>query len=110
MKYLNLLESAAKIMPSFHNDVTKIKETLKLNSFPPFLTNKITKLNLDKVHSSSDQSDPGSNKTRFYKLPYIRKYSEQVQKKLSKICKKFCKDADLKIVFTSFTLLESMNM
>ena len=89
---------------SFHNEVTKSKETLKRNSFPPFLIEKITKLYLNKVHSSSDQSDPASNKTRFYKLPYIRKYSELVQKKFSKICKQFCKNADLKIAFTSFKI------
>ena len=43
-------------------------------------------------------------KTRFYKLPYTRTYSEQVQKKLSKICKQFCRDTDLKIVCTSFKI------
>ena len=52
--------------------------------------------------SNSEQSNPESDKTLFRKLPYIGKYSEQVQEKLSKICKQFCKDADLKIVFTSF--------
>ena len=56
------------------------------------------------MHSSSDQSDPESDKTSFSKLPYIGNYSEQVQKKLLKICKQFCKDADLKIVFTSFKI------
>ena len=56
------------------------------------------------MHSNSDQSNRESDETRFYKLPYIGKYSEQVQKKLSKICKQFCKDADLKIVFTSFKI------
>ena len=61
---------------SFHNDVTKIKETLKCNSFPPFLIDKITKSYLNKVHSNSDQSNPESDKTRFYKLSYIGKYSE----------------------------------
>ena len=89
---------------SFHNDVTKIKETLKRHSFPPFLIYKITKSYLNKVHSNSDQSNPESDKTRFYKLPYIGKYSEQVQKKLPKICKQFCKDADLKNAFTSFKI------
>ena len=33
---------------------------------------------LDKVHSNSDQSNPESDKTRFYKLSYIKKNSEQV--------------------------------
>ena len=87
---------------SFHNDVTIIKEALKRNSFQPFLIDSITKSYLNKVHSNSDESNTESDKTRFCKLPYIGKYSEQVQKKLSKICKQFCKDADLKIVFTSF--------
>ena len=54
---------------SFHNDVTKIKETLKRNSLPPFLNYKITESSLDKARSnsdqSSDQSSPESDKTRF---------------------------------------------
>ena len=69
-----LIDRAYKIYNtwgSFHNHATKIKETLKRNSFPPFLIDKITKSDLDKVHSSSDLSNPESNKTHFYKLPYI---------------------------------------
>ena len=58
--------------------MSKIKETLKRNSFPSLLIDKITKSYLDKVHNSSDQSKPESDKTRFYKLPYIGKYSELV--------------------------------
>ena len=42
---------------------------------------------MDKVHLSSDHPHPESNKTRFYKLPYIRKYSEQVQKKVNSSAK-----------------------
>ena len=72
--------------------------------YPPFLIDKITKSYLNKVHSNSDKSNPESDKTRSYKLPYIGKYSEQVQKKLSKVCKQFYKDADLKIVFISFKI------
>ena len=41
-------------LAGFHNDVTKIKETLKRNSFPQFLIEKIKKPYLDKVHSNSD--------------------------------------------------------
>ena len=81
---------------SFHNDITKIKETLKRNSFPPFLIDKITKSYLGKVHSNSDQSNPESNKTCFYNLPCIGKYSERVQK--------FCKDTDFKIDLASFKI------
>ena len=56
------------------------------------------------MRSNSDQSNLESDKTHFYKFPYIGKYSEQVQKKLSKICKQFCKDTDLKIIFISFKI------
>ena len=80
--------------------ITKLKETLKRNTFRPILIHKIIKSYLVKVHNSSDHSGPESGKTRFYKLPYIGKHSEQLQK-LSKIFKQFCKDVDLKIVFTS---------
>ena len=102
-----LIDRAYKIKntwASFHNDVTKIKETLKRNSFPPFLIGKIAKSYLNKAHNNIDQSNPESDKTRFYKLPYIRKYSVQAQKKLSKICKQFYKDTDLKIAFTPFKI------
>ena len=56
------------------------------------------------MHSNSDQSNPESHQTRFHKIPYIGKNSEQVQKKLSKICQQFSKEADLKIIFTSFKI------
>ena len=85
-----LIDRAYKInniWASFHNDVSKIKETLKRNSFPPFLIDRVTKSCLNNVHSGIDQSNPESDKKRFYKLPYIRKYSEQIQKKLPNICK-----------------------
>ena len=81
-----------------------IKETLQRNSLPPFLIDKITKPYLETVHNTSDQSNPESDKTPFYRLPYIGNYSEQVQKKFPKICKEFCKGADLKMTFTSFKI------
>ena len=67
---------------SFHNDVTKITETLECISFPLFLIDKITKSYLNKMRSNSEQSNPEPDKTRFCKLLYIGKYSEQVQEKL----------------------------
>ena len=67
-----LIDCAYKInntWASFHNDVTKIKETLKRNLFLPFLIDRIRKSYLNKAHSNSDESNPESDKTRFYKLP-----------------------------------------
>ena len=40
------------------------------------------------------------NKLQYFKLPYIGKYSEQVRKKI-KLCKQYCKENNVKIVYTS---------
>ena len=37
-------------------------------------------------------------------VPYIGKYSEQVQKKITKLCKQYCKENNVKIVFTLFKI------
>ena len=73
------------IWASFHNDVTKIKETSYF----------------DKVHSNSDQ---WSEKRVFTNFHILENVLNKFTKKLSKICKQFCKDANLKIVFTSFKI------
>ena len=86
---------------SFHHDVTEIKETLKRNSFAPILIDRITKSYLNKVHSNSDQSNPESDKTRFYKLPYIGKYSEQVRKS----CQKSVNSSAKMLILKLFLLL-----
>ena len=103
-----LIDHAYKInntWASFHNDVTKIKETLKHNSFPPFLIDKITKFYLNKVHSNSDQSNPESDKTRFYKLPYIGKYSEQSRKSCQKSATSSAKMPILKLFLLLLKLI-----
>ena len=69
-----LIDRAYKIdntWPSFHDDVPKIK--------------------IKKFYSEV-------NKLRYFKLPYIGKYSEQVQKKITKLCKQYCNENNVKIV------------
>ena len=81
-----------------------------LNNFSKILLlNKKLSSYLDKVHSNSDQSNPESAKHIFAKLPYIGKYSEDVQKKLSRIFKLFYKDPDLEIYFPSFKINNSFS-
>ena len=86
--------------PGFHDDVSKIKDVLKRNSYPPFILDKIIKAYFDKIHYKKVSFEV--NKLRYFKLPYIGKYSEQVQKKLTKLCKKYYKENNVKIIFTSF--------
>ena len=65
------------------------------------MTDKTTKSYLNKVHSNSDQSNPESDKTRFYKLPYIGKYSEQVRKS----CQKSVNSSAKMLILKLFLLL-----
>ena len=83
--------------PGFHDDVFKIKEVLKRNSYPPFILDKIIKTYIDKIHYNNNKVSPEVNKLRYFKLPYIDKYSEQVQKKITKLCKQYCKEIVLKL-------------
>ena len=100
IKYL--LDTAYKVnntCPGFHDNVSKIKGALKRNSYPPFILDKIIKVYFDKIHYNKVSFEV--NKLRYFKLPYIGKYSEQVQKKLTKLCKKYYKENNVKIIFIS---------
>ena len=66
-----------------------------------FFLDKIIKASINKIHYNNNRVSSAINKLRHSKLPYIGKYSEHVQKKISKICKQYCKENNIKIVFTS---------
>ena len=79
-----LIDRAYKInntWPGFHGDVCKSKDVLKRNSYPPFILDKIIKAYIDKIHYSNSKVSSEVDKLRYFKLPYISKYSEQVEKK-----------------------------
>ena len=101
-----IIDRAYKInntWPAFHDDVIEIKDVLKRNSYPPFILDEIIKAYNDKIHYNSKVSSD-VNKLVYFKLPYIGKYSEQVQKKITKLCKQYCNESNVKIVFTSFKI------
>ena len=62
--------------PGFHDDVSKIKDVLKRNSYPPFILDKIIKAYINKIHYNNNKVFSEVNKLRYSKLPYIGKYSE----------------------------------
>ena len=43
-----------------------------------------------------------SKTTLYYKLPYIGSFSHNTKKKIKELCKKFCKNFNVNIVFSSF--------
>ena len=49
-----------------------------------FILDKIIKAYIDKIHYNNNKVSSEVNKLRYFILPYIGKYSEQVQKKNNK--------------------------
>ena len=47
--------------------------------------------------------------TRFFKLPYISKYSNIAQKKIQNLAKTFCKGIDVKVVLTPFRIINKFS-
>ena len=102
-----LIDRAYKInntWPGFHDDVSKIKDVFKRNSYPPFILDKTIKTYINKIYYNNNKVSSKINKLRYFKLPYIGKYSEQVQKKIKQLCKQYCNEDNVKIVFTSFKI------
>ena len=53
--------------PGFHDDVFKIKDVLKTNSYPPFILDKIIKTYIDNIHYNNNKVSSEVNKLRYFK-------------------------------------------
>ena len=96
----SLFDRAYKInntWPGFHDDVSKIKDVIKRNVYPPFILNKFIKAYIDKIHYNNNKVSPKVYKLRYFKLPYLDKYSEQVQKKITNCVKNIAIKTILKL-------------
>ena len=90
---------------SFHNDIENIKSNLIKNAYPPSLIDKVIKKYPDNKFSSNENQLKDTPDLHYFKLPYIRSLSHHIKKKLSKLCKEFCKENfNIKLVFNSFKI------
>ena len=90
---------------SFHNDIENIKSNLIKNAYLPFLIDKFIKKYLDYKFSSNQNQLRDTPDVHCFKLPYIGNFSHHIKNKLSKLCKKFCKENfNIKLVFDSFKI------
>ena len=76
---------------SFHSDIENIKSNLIKNAYPPSLIDKVIKKYLDYTFSSNQSQLKDTPDVHYFKLPYISNPSHHIKKKLSKLCKEFCK-------------------
>ena len=81
-------------------------KTLNKNQFPTKLINKVTKhyLNLKFDKKPFENKTEVKTDIRFFKLPYIGKYSNIAQKKNQNLVKNICKYIDVKVVLTPFKI------
>ena len=104
-----LIDRAYKInntWTGFDKDVKKLSATLEKNSFPTNIINTEVKNYLSKAINStntSTENDKNGN-IRYFKLPYIGYYSSFTKSKILKLSKNYCKDINVKLVFTSSKL------
>ena len=92
----------------FHLDLEKLKVILQKNEYPPKLIDKsVNKYLNNKIMNKPSETEPSKTKEniRYFKLPFIGKFSKFTENKLQKLTKQFCKEGtNIKIVFSTFKL------
>ena len=87
------------------NDLNKLSDTLKRNSFPSHIIDRTFKRYLDRSFCQKSRNTNDDNDTRYFKLPFVGHYSKIAKLKLRQLSKRFGKsDLTIKLVFTSFKI------
>ena len=87
---------------TFNTEVKKVKEYLCKNLYPPQLVDKQIKNYLDKIEQQQEtDKNENSDNISYQKLPFIGTYSKFVQNRIKLLCNQFCKNTNIKLVFTS---------
>ena len=85
-------------------DLKNLKQVLLKNQYPLTMIDVITKYlqnAINKTNAGSMPVEMSNIETEYFKLPFIGMYSKVTQNKIEKLCKRFCKNAKVKLVFTS---------
>ena len=67
---------------TFDSDINKMIKTLGRNAYPPYIIEKVIKNYLNKKFESEEQNDNNTFDERYFKLPYIGKFSSLTKGKL----------------------------
>ena len=98
---------------SFDIDLKNLKQVLLKNQYPLTMIDNVIKKYLqnavNKANTGSMPVEMPNIETRYFKLPFIGMYSKVTQNKIEKLCKRFCKSAKVKLVFTSNKLRQTFS-
>ena len=88
---------------SFNEEISNAKHLLMKNMYPSYLIDIQVKRFLHNKFSTNNCNAVKESKTTLYcKLPYIGSFSNNTQKKIKELCKKFCKNSNKNIAFSPF--------
>ena len=89
----------------FQEDIKKLILILRKNLFPSHIVERVIRQYIAKSQTvSSKPASPPSNKTHFFKLPYVGPFSIVAQNRLRKLLKRYCNNLDVKLAFSSFKI------
>ena len=98
---------------SFDIDLKSLKQVLPKNQYPLSIINNVIKTYLqnaiNKTNTGSTSVEMPNIERRYFELPFMGMYSKVIQNKIEKICKRFCKNVKVKLVFTSDKLSQTFS-
>ena len=105
-----LIDRAYKInstLLGFNNEVKKLSYIFKKNQYPEGLINTVLNKYPDNISKSTalsvDSKPPDGPCTLYFKLPYLA-FSTFMKCKLHTLAKRYCKNLEIKLVFSSFKI------
>ena len=82
------------------NDIKNLSEIVKRNMFPKWPKGYLSKVRTTGKYASKRKT----SNSHFYRLPYIGYSSSFTGRKILSIINKYCKDLNVNIIFSPFTL------
>ena len=101
-----LVDRAYKInntLAKFNDDVKNLFDIFKKNQYPESLISRVVHSYLDSVQSSNDSKSATDISILYFKLPFL-KLSKFTQRKISMLAKKYCKNLNIRLAFSSFKI------
>ena len=96
---------------NFDQDLKNLIKVIGRNCFPMWIINKVVKSYLNhKIPQKDIAVENVENiNIRYFKLPFIGKYSMTVKSKINDLVRKYCKSIDVKLIFTTCKIRDSFS-
>jgi len=93
------------IWKGFHEDINTLIDILKRNCFPShMIEGAVNNYLTNKQNQVGSSNEPTDTPTFYFKLPYIGRFSSITQKRITGLVKRYCKNINIKLAFTSFKI------